>query len=77
MQVRESHSSPNTIASLTVGNGITITGSTGTISITLTAGQTTTLIPGTYVYDVEIQSPNGEVIRLLEGKFIVSPEVTR
>jgi len=77
MQVRESHSSPNTIASLTVGNGITITGSTGTISITLTAGQTTTLIPGTYVYDVEIQSPNGEVIRLLEGKFIVTPEVTR
>jgi hypothetical protein len=77
MQIRESHTSPNTIASLTVGNGIAIDAQHGQITITLTAGQTTTLIAGTYVYDIEIESANGVIDRILEGKFIVTPEVTR
>jgi hypothetical protein len=77
MQVRESHSSPTFIVELTVGNGITITGATGQISITITAGATATIQPGTYVYDIELVAPNTTVQRLLEGKFVVTPEVTR
>lgn len=77
MQVRADHSSPTYIVELTVGNGITITGATGQISITITAGATATIQPGTYVYDIELVAPNTTVQRLLEGKFVVTPEVTR
>ncbi len=77
MQVRVDHSSPTYIVELTVGSGITITGATGQISITITAGATATIQPGTYVYDIELVAPNTTVQRLLEGKFVVTPEVTR
>ena len=77
MQVRVDHSSPTYIVELTVGSGITITGATGQISITITAGATAAIQPGTYVYDIELIAPNTTVQRLLEGKFVVTPEVTR
>jgi len=77
MQVRPSHTSENLILNLSTGNGITVDGEHGKISITITAGQTTSLIAGTYVYDIELIAPNGDVDRILEGKFIVTPEVTR
>ena len=77
MQIRENHSSPTYIIELTVGSGITITGATGQVSITITAGATATIPSGTYVYDIELVAPNTTVQRLLEGKFVVTPEVTR
>jgi len=77
MQIRESHSSPTYAIELTVGNGITITGATGQISITITAGATAALQARTYVYDIELVAPDTTVQRLMEGKFVVTPEVTR
>jgi hypothetical protein len=77
MQVRPDHTSENLILNLSVGYGLAIDGEHGKITITVTAGTTATIPAGTYVYDLEIQSDNGEVTRLLEGKFIVTPEVTR
>ena len=77
MQVRPDHASENLILNLSVGSGLTIDGEHGKITITITAGTTAAISAGTYVYDLEIQSNNGEVTRLLEGKFIVTPEVTR
>lgn len=77
MQIRENHSSSAYILELTVGSGITITGATGQVSITITAGATATIPSGTYVYDIELVAPNTTVQRLLEGKFVVTPEVTR
>ena len=77
MQIRESHSSSTYILELTVGSGIVITGATGQVSITITAGATATIPSGTYVYDIELVAPNTTVQRLLEGKFVVTPEVTR
>jgi|APGre2960657373_1045057.scaffolds.fasta_scaffold371421_1 hypothetical protein len=77
MQVRPDYTSDNLIVNLSVGNGITITGATGTIVITITAGATSSIPAGTYLYDMELVAPDTTVQRILEGKFVVTPEVTR
>ena len=77
LQVRETHYSDDIITSLTSGNGITLGGSAGTIDILISASETTNFNSGNFVYDLEIESLNGTVNRLIEGSFIVTPEVTR
>jgi hypothetical protein len=77
LQVRETHYSTETITSLTSGNGITLGGSAGTIDILISASATAAFDPGNWVYDLEVQSSNGVVDRLIEGSFIITPEVTR
>ena len=76
LQVREFHYSKDFIIDLYDGNGITLGGSAGTIDILIDAPTTASIVPGTYVYDLEL-SVSGTVSRLLEGKFVVTPEVTR
>ena len=77
MQVRQQYSSADADLTLTTSNGgITITGATGTVLITMTATQTAALEEGYYVYDVELTS--GAVVdRLIQGQLTVAPEVTR
>lgn len=77
LQVRETHYNDEIITSLTSGNGITLGGSAGTIDILISASETTNFNSGNFVYDLEIESLNGTVNRLIEGSFIVTPEVTR
>ena len=77
LQVREAHYATSTLVSLTSGSGITLGGSAGTIDILISASATAALNAGNFVYDLEVQSANGTVDRLVEGSFIVSPEVTR
>jgi hypothetical protein len=77
LQVRETHYDTATIVSLINGNGITLGGSAGTINMLISASATAAFAPGNWVYDLEVQSANGTVDRLIEGSFIVSPEVTR
>jgi len=76
LQVREFHYSKDFIVNLSENNGITLGGSAGTIDILVDAPTTTNILPGNYVYDLEL-SVAGTVSRLIEGKFIVTPEVTR
>ncbi len=77
MQIREKHSSTSTIANLTTGDGdITLGGAAGTILIEINASETASFVAKEYVYDLELVS-SSVVTRLLEGKFIVTPEVTR
>lgn len=76
LQIREYHYSDDFIASLTSSSGITLGGSAGTITVLIAASATTEFVPGDYVYDLEIVS-GGTVTRLVEGKFTVTPEVTR
>jgi hypothetical protein len=61
----------------TLTAGLTLGGSAGTIVINITAAQTTALTSGTYVYDLELTSGGGVVTRILEGKFVITPEVTQ
>ena len=85
MQVRESFGASTTVASLTTGSGEIALGPTnGQITIELSPAETAAL-PVTAdfgdawagVYDLELVSAGGEVTRLLEGAFYVTPEVTR
>lgn len=78
MQVRAKVESSAVIASLTTENGrITIGGTDGTITLLLSATETAALPAGGYVYDLEIVNGLSDVVRLLEGQFIVSGNVTR
>lgn len=51
--------------------------SEGTILITLTSTQTTSLKPGRYVYDVVITDDFGTKNRVIEGMVLVTEGVTR
>ena len=77
LQVRETHDSPEYIVNLTNGNGITMGASAGTIDILITDDVTAGFIIGDHVYDLEIESSGGITDRLIEGRFNVTPEVTR
>jgi len=50
--------------------------STGELTISLTAAQTSNIKAGRYVYDIEISS-SAETLRVLEGIVTVTPEVTK
>lgn len=77
-QVRRTHASENAVLTLTTENGgITLGGSEGTITLEADADTTAALDAAAYVYDIELESSGGEVYRLLQGSFTISPEVTR
>jgi len=76
LQVRETYHSTTPVLSLTSGTGITLGGTAGTIFINASSTATAALPEGQYVYDLELNS-GAEITRLLQGNFIVSPEVTR
>jgi hypothetical protein len=78
MQVREKYESTVAIESLTTSNGgISLTASAGAINIYISASATSGYIAKDYVYDLELVSSSNIVTRIIEGKFIVTPEVTR
>jgi len=77
MQVREKHTSKIAVVSLTTENGGIVLGDDeGTINLYIPDEETSTISAKNYVYDLELVS-SGEVYRILEGKFVVTPEVTR
>lgn len=71
-QIRKWYTSSN--AAATFATSINV--ESGTITLTLTANQTSNLVAGRYVYDVEI-SAGSEVSRIVEGIVTVTPQVTR
>lgn len=56
---------------------VTIAPIDGSVSLSLTANQTTNLLAGRYVYDVELTNAQGVVSRVVEGIVTVTPQVTR
>ena len=56
---------------------ITLGGVAGTISLLVDASTMAALTANQYVYDLELISSAGIVTRLVQGTFIVDPEVTR
>ena len=77
MQVRSSFASDTAILNLTSGSGITLGGTAGTILINATATTTAGVATGQYVYDLELVSGGSAVTRLIQGTFLVDPEVTK
>lgn len=78
LKVRETVYDTDIIVSLaTSGSGITLGGSAGTIDLLIDDDVTAEFPAGNWVYDLEIESGSGITDRLIEGNFIVTPEVTR
>lgn len=73
MQVRRSTSDTNTLINVT---SATMT-SQGHVSVTVSAATMADVPAGRWVYDIELTSAGNEVTRILEGRFIVTPEVTQ
>ena len=61
----------------TVNGGIALGGVAGTVTIIITAAQTTLFAWASAVYDLEIVYADGTVRRLLTGSVSVSPNITR
>ena len=57
--------------------GASQSGATGQITLTLTSAQTVDIIPGRYLYDVEMTSLGGDITRVVEGVVTVTPGITR
>jgi hypothetical protein len=73
MQVRRSVSATTTLLDITEA---TMT-SVGQVSVTVNADFMVEVPAGRWVYDIELTSSANEVTRILEGRFIVTPEVTQ
>ena len=77
MMVRPTPSSSTVVLNLSTDNGgITVVGATGTITISVSATNMDAVAARTYRYDLELVT-GPTVIPLLEGAFIVKPQVTR
>lgn len=77
MHLRRDIKAATPVVSLTTENGkISISGSTGTITLTLEASETGA-IQHDCVYDLEIVTPAGKPYRVIQGNIRLNPEVTR
>ena len=82
MQVRRYHSATGTLLNSNTSDvTFTIESTdaavpTGNVQIDISAATMSTVPAGNHVYDIELHK-NGTVTRLIEGRFIVTPEVTR
>lgn len=77
MQVRRDLDASDVLIELTTENDrISLGGANGEITLTIDAEDTSS-IPRPGVYDLELESDSGTVIRLLKGTFKLDSEVTR
>jgi len=77
MHVRKVASSPYAYLRLTNSSGMTLGGAAGTVAINVPAAALASIPAGSYVYDVELVSGSGAVVKPIVGSFSVSAEVTR
>jgi hypothetical protein len=88
MQIRAGYCRPVILEATTENGRITLGGPTGAVAITLSA--TLTTYAPVYIsteghervhrrarYDLEVQWPDGRVDRVLQGKVVFSPNITR
>jgi hypothetical protein len=73
MQVRRSSNSSTALLNITSAT----MNASGQVSVTVNATTMNTVPAGRWVYDIELTSSGDEVTRILEGRFIVSPQVTQ
>lgn len=77
MMLRISVDAASPTVSLSTTAGTMSVNSAGAIVLNYPAVSTSSITAGNYLYDMELQSPNGNVRRLLQGIVVVSPEITR
>ncbi|MYZ44227.1 hypothetical protein [Schauerella aestuarii] len=77
MQLRERYSSSAVTIELSSANGRIAIDPAGKITLKLSAELTSALSAKMGVYDLEVRFPNGSVTKILRGRYLVSPQVTR
>lgn len=78
MQVRATAESVDVILEISTANGFaTVDGPAGKISIYVPSDDTATLVPGLYVYDLDIIDLSSNSQRILQGQFEITAEVSR
>jgi hypothetical protein len=78
MQARTSAVSGTAVLDMTTANSkITLGGTAGTITLSLSATETAAITQTSLAYDLELVSAGGVVTRLVEGQIVLTPEVTR
>ena len=71
-QIRKHYTSSNAVSF-----SVSLNANTGSVVLSLTANNTSSLAAGRYVYDVEMTDTAGRISRIIEGTVTVSPNVTR
>lgn len=71
-QIRKHYTSSNSVTFST-----SINATAGVITLSLTANQTSNIVSGRYVYDVELTDASNSISRIVEGIVTVTPQVTR
>ena len=75
--LKKTHTSVLASLSCTTGNGKAyLDVATGWFGINLIAADTSALEATSYVYDIEVVLPSGDVTRAMQGKITLTPEVT-
>ncbi len=78
MQIRARRGAQVQSSATTTSGGIQIpTGTDGKIIITITDEATDSLTGKRAVYDLEVSYPSGDVVRILQGKVTISPNITQ
>ena len=78
MQARATIPDDTVIFSWTSDGGQLVLGGTaGTVILNVADTITAAYPSGTFVYDLELESDTGRTMRLLQGPFTITPEVTR
>jgi len=77
MDLRTNQDDAAIIKTLTVGSGITLGGSAGTVVLNISATDTASMSVGDGVYDLRITAGDGTISRILEGTFAVRGAVSR
>lgn len=72
MRKKVSDTSPSGTFTVTLSG----TPTDGVLTMSMSAALTTVLVPGNYIYDLELEK-SGNVMRLLEGAAVVKAEVTK
>ena len=77
MSLKQNPTATDTVISLTTSNGrMSIDGSAGTVTLSISATDTANLTPDDGVFDLEITSGAAVVTRLIEGTYSIRRNIT-
>lgn len=77
MMLRASADAPSPTVSLSTATNTLTAASNGVIGLSYSAISSAAITASTYLYDLEVVNPSGTVRRLMEGRAVVSREITR
>jgi hypothetical protein len=77
MMLRVAPEDATPTVALSTTNGTMSVMSNGTIALNYSAASSSAVTAATYVYDMELVTAGGNVRRLIEGRAVVSREITR